>query len=148
MRADPVVVGLDGSAESLAAAAWAADLARMAGAEVVAVHAVGLLEPIGPGRDRVPAAGRLEELRQRFEDDWCAPLHEAGARFRAELRFGAPAEVVLAAAEELSAGVVVVGSRGQGGAGPSLLGSTSARLARLSPVPVVIVPTGGSPGPR
>jgi nucleotide-binding universal stress UspA family protein len=38
--------------------------------------------------------------------------------------------------------LVVVGSRGAGAHGGSVLGSTSLELTERSPVPVVIVPTG------
>ncbi|MHB1855059.1 MAG: universal stress protein, partial [Acidimicrobiales bacterium] len=51
-----------------------------------------------------------------------------------------PAEDQLSAAEQEGAAMVVVGSRGAGRAGPGILGSTSNRLARSCPVPVVIVP--------
>ncbi|HVA42228.1 MAG TPA: universal stress protein [Acidimicrobiales bacterium] len=48
MKEGPILVGVDGPPESREALAWAADLARATGASVLAVHAVGLLEKLGP----------------------------------------------------------------------------------------------------
>ena len=61
-----LVVGVDGSAPSRAALEWAVGLARATGAEVAAVHAVGLLEDIGEDTP-VPTASHLDEIRERFE---------------------------------------------------------------------------------
>ncbi|MDQ1489432.1 MAG: Universal stress protein family [Actinomycetota bacterium] len=54
-----IVVGTDGSEHARRASRWAADLAAQTGAEVVAVHAVGLLvnTPAGP----VPNTPALHE---------------------------------------------------------------------------------------
>jgi len=131
---------VDGSPESREALAWAAGLAQVTGAGILAVHAVGLLEKLGPEGSSLPAAGHLGEIRTLFETTWCEPGRLAGVGVDMQMRYGTPAEVVLSAAEQEGAAMVVVGSRGAGRAGPGILGSTSNRLARTCPVPVVIVP--------
>lgn len=135
-----VVVGIDGSPNSRAAASWAARLAGALGAEVVAVHALGLLERLQPEGGPEPAETHLPEIEALFQQDWCAPLTDAGTRFRCELRYGPPVQVLLEVADTEDADLVVVGSRGVGGPSALLLGSTSSRLATASSRPVMIVP--------
>jgi len=140
VKEGPILVGVDGSPESREALVWAADLARATGASVLAVHAVGLLEKLGPAGSSVPSAGHLEEIRTMFETSWCEPVRNNGVSVEMQMRYGTPADVVMSAAEQEGAGVVVVGSRGSGRAARGGLGSTSSRLAMSCPVPVVIVP--------
>ncbi len=134
-----ILVGVDGSRTSQDALAWAVDLAAACGAEVVAVHAVGLLESIGG--DPVPSNQHRDEIARMFEDVWCSPLQERPhVASRTLLEDGPPTMVLLrvAAAEEVD--LLVVGSRGAGGFPDLLLGSTSTGLAQHAPVPVTIVP--------
>lgn len=133
------MVGVDGSPDAHRALEWAVELARAVGAEVVAVHAVGLLEHLG-GADPVPARPHRDEVRARFENEWCAPLAGAGVASRRLLRDGPPALALLGAADEVGADLVVVGSRGLGGFPELLLGSTSAQLAAHCRHPLTIVP--------
>lgn len=81
-----------------------------------------------------------DEIGKELEESWCAPLRDAGVRYRAELRDGNPVMVLLDTAEEFDADVVVVGSRGLGGFPGLLLGSTSTQVAQHAHRPVVIVP--------
>lgn len=134
----PIVVGLDGSVASERAVRWAAELGRALGAEVVAVHAVGLLEA---GQDG-PAAGALERARV---EGWCAPLDAAPCRYRAVVRDGTALDVLLAATDEEHPRLVVVGSRGTGGKPALTLGSTSLHLLQATRVPVLVVPDHGGP---
>ena len=134
-----IVVGVDGSEHARDAATWAADLAAATGADVVVVHALGLLHRTTSG-ETVPSDTHREEIRGELEQSWCAPLRDAGVRYRAELLEGNPVSAILGAAEDVEADVIVVGSRGVGGFPELLLGSTSTQLAQHSRCPVVIVP--------
>jgi len=138
-----IVVGVDGSEHAARAVAWAAGLARALDADVVAVHALGLLHWTGRGA-AVASDSYRDEIRAELEGAWCAPLRDAGARYRAELREGNPVAALLGVADETAADVVVVGSRGMGGFPELLLGSTSTQVAQHARRPVVIVP---EPGP-
>lgn len=138
MKLDRIVVAVDGSENSLAAVDWAADLAEATGAEVVAVHALGLLERLDD--EAVPAQPHRDEIAELFESTWCVPLDRDGVRCRRVLRDGNPVSVVLALAEEEDADLIVVGSRGLGGFPEQLLGSTSTQVAQRSRRPVAIVP--------
>jgi len=110
MKRYRIVVGLDGSVHGEDALAWARDAAGRTDAEVVAVHARGLLERGVP----VPDGVLVED--------------------------GDPVSVLLRVAAEQTADLIVVGRRGAGGDPDLLLGSTSHQLAERSPCPVVIIP--------
>lgn len=140
MRLERIVVGVDGSGDSLAALDWASGLAHTVGAEVIAVHALGLLDRL-EGGEPVPTERHREEIRRRFETTWCAPLDRTGVRCRRLVRDGPPVSVLLAVAGDEAADLVVVGSRGLGGHPQLLLGSTSTQVAQLAPCPVVVVPS-------
>ena len=139
MSLERIVVGVDGSEDSAAAVGWAARLAEATGAEVVAVHALGLLEHVGAGPP-IPTQPHRDEIRGLFESAWCAPLDRAAVRCRRVVRDGNPVDVLLAVAGQEAADLVVVGSRGVGGHPELLLGSTSSQLAQRSRCPVTIVP--------
>jgi len=135
-----IVVGVDGSADSAAAVRFTADLAAALGAEVVAVHALGLLDQLEPGGPKVPTQPHRDEIAAKVEGEWTSPLAEAGVTHRALLQDGNPVDVVLQAVEQEGADLVVLGSRGIGGSPIQLLGSTSTQVAQQAPCPVTIVP--------
>ena len=139
MKLERIVIGVDGSANSAAALEWATGFAAQVGAEIVAVHALGLLERLEHDVP-VPAEPHRDEITRRFEDLWCAPLERSGVRSRRLVRDGPPVPVLLALAEEEDADVIVVGSRGLGERPELLLGSTSTQVAQHSTRPVVIIP--------
>jgi nucleotide-binding universal stress UspA family protein len=137
MKLDRIVVAVDGSENSVAAVKWAAGLASTTGAEVIAVHALGLLERMDS--ELQPSEPNRDEIRRRFETEWCTPLD--GVQSRRLLRDGSAVPVVLALADEEDADLIVLGSRGLGGYPELLLGSTSTQVAQHSHRPVTIVPT-------
>jgi nucleotide-binding universal stress UspA family protein len=134
-----ILVGVDGSENGQRALGWAMLLARRFEAEVLAVHAIGLLAHLGDGPP-VPSHAHLDELRQAFETEWCAPLRDSGIEHRLLCVDGAPVQVLLSVAEREAASIIVVGSRGAGGFEELLLGSTSHQVAEHSRGPVLVVP--------
>lgn len=140
MALDRIVVGVDGSDNSHRALEWAARLAEAVDAEVLAVHALGLLERLSPDGELTPAAPHRDEITRLFEERWCAPLDDHPTRSRRMVVDGPPVMVLLRVADDESADLLVVGSRGRGGFPGMLLGSTSAQLAQHAHVPVVIIP--------
>ncbi len=135
-----VLIGTDGSEGATLALRWAADLARQLGngVEVLLVHAVGLLTTITGLPE--PSGPHLEEIEALLAGPWSQPLRDAGVRYRAEARPGNPVMVLLEAAKDFDADLVVVGSRGTGGFSGLHLGSSSHQVAQHSDRPVVIVP--------
>jgi nucleotide-binding universal stress UspA family protein len=135
---DRIVVGVDGSPGAQAALAWAVRLGEALGAEVVAVHALGLLEtahPLGQPADAW-RAGLLDLMDYR----WCARLVDARLAHRIEVVDGPAVDVLLEAAEREHAALVVVGARGVGSRPELALGSTSLRLLQGARVPTLVVP--------
>jgi nucleotide-binding universal stress UspA family protein len=128
-----VVVGVDTSAESLAALDLALVLAGRLGTRLLAVHAVGLLEE-GGYRSHPDLAAIVEEARARAGPDAARDV----GRLEED---GVPMDVLLRVAEREGAALIVVGSRGLGGA-LRQLGSTSEALVTRSTVPVLVVPHG------
>jgi nucleotide-binding universal stress UspA family protein len=139
-----ILVGVDGSESAARAVAWCAEHAPAFDAEVVAVHAVE--EPVYPlptiAYVAVPPLDEAAraELHRLLEEEWCAPLREAGVRHRAVLADGPPAAVILQLAEEEDVDLVVTGRRGRGGFAELLLGSTSHHVSHHVRRPLVIVP--------
>jgi nucleotide-binding universal stress UspA family protein len=140
MKGSRIVVGIDGSATSQEALRWAIGLSGVLGAEVVAVHALGLLDRWHD--PETSARSWRKTLCGLVEHTWCAPLLRAPGAHRVEVRDGHPVDVLLAAAARERASLLVVGSRGVG-ANPALaLGSTSLRVLQEACLPVLVVPDG------
>ena len=140
-----ILVGTDGSEHARRAVRWAADLAGLTGAEVIAAHAVGLLvtTPDGP----VPSTPFHDRLRSSLEREWTEDLRAAEVPVRCVLVEGSAVTALLQVAEDEDADLVVVGSRGAGGFSDLHLGSTSHQVALYADRPVTIVPRPGRPRP-
>jgi nucleotide-binding universal stress UspA family protein len=133
-----IIVGLDGSDDAQRALEWAILIAERFQAEVVAVHAVGLLSH---GRDGslVPSHPHLAEIRQLFTTEWCRSLNSSAVLCRRIVREGPPVRALLDVASEEDADLVVLGTRGIGGLTHVLLGSTSHQVLEHSDRAVMVV---------
>jgi nucleotide-binding universal stress UspA family protein len=140
MKRNKIVVGVDGSPNSLAAVRWAAELADALQSKVVAVHALGLLEHLSADAAPVPVEQHQREIRNVLEHQWTAPLASSGVAFGVELRYGPPVQVLLQTAEAENADLIVVGTRGVTAASPFRLGRTSSELTERSTRPVAVIP--------
>jgi nucleotide-binding universal stress UspA family protein len=133
----PVIVGVDGSANAQRALALAAEIAQRFDLDLAVFHAIGMMTVI-EGR-HVPSEGHRDDLERLLRVEWCAAL--AGRRelrWRAELVYGSPADVLMKMGAGLDASFVVVGSRGVGD--ELALGSTSHHVVHHCDRPVVVVP--------
>src|SRR5215207_201227 len=138
----PIVVGYDGSAASRQALSWAVTEAGRRGLPLRLVYAVGYVSPNGPPMPtgvilglpelRVAAEGVVHEAERQVRVT--APGQEFSSRMCIDL---GPAAALLQEAERSE--LVVVGSRGRGGFGALLLGSTSFSVAMHATCPVVVV---------
>jgi nucleotide-binding universal stress UspA family protein len=136
----PVVVGVDGSSNAQRALAVAADLAACLDVDLAVFHALGLMTVI-EGR-HVPTEGHRDDIERLLRTEWCRPLQQdRSLRWRAELVYGSPADVLLNQGRYLDASFVVVGSRGVGD--ELALGSTSHHVVHHCDRPVVVVPPAG-----
>jgi nucleotide-binding universal stress UspA family protein len=136
-RRGPVVVGLDGSHNAQRALSLAADLARAFDVDLAVFHALGLMTVI-EGR-HVPSEGHRDDIERLLRTEWCHALQgDPSLRWRAEIVYGSPADVLLNLGRDLEASFVVVGSRGVGD--EQALGSTSHHVVHHCDRPVVVVP--------
>ena len=143
-----IVCGVDGSPDSRAALAVAAELAEALGARLVLAHVV----------DHVPAytaVGPIAAMPRPASLTVIDDLNEAGERMVADMAEAAGLEEVeqrvlsgLAAerladlADEEAADMIVVGSRGRGAFKAAFLGSVSRDLIGVARCPVLVVPKG------
>lgn len=140
-----IVVGVDGSDESIVACTWAVEEAARRGAELVAVIAWSApawfaLEGGGaPEQERL--AGELRDAAAATLDRVLEPvLGERPVPVERQVVEGNAVEALLHAAHH--ADLLVVGARGLGGFRGLLLGSVSAQLLHHATCPVVVVPRG------
>ncbi len=136
---DRIVVGMDESRDARRALAWALSLAEGSDAEIVAVHALGLLTHL-EGPSLVPSAGHRGAIAARLENEWCDALKGNPTAHRCLVVDGEPVHVLLEAAREVDAGLIVVGRRGSCGHPGLLIGSTSQQLVHQADRPVVVIP--------
>jgi nucleotide-binding universal stress UspA family protein len=134
----PVLVGVDGSASSKEALAWAAHYAGLVGAQLE-VAIVWHLPPAMGWETPVPTEWNPEDDARSVLDSEVEEV--LGSKRPTDTTLlvleGPPAKVLTERAH--AASLVVVGSRGRGQVAGMLLGSVSEALARHAPCPVVVV---------
>jgi nucleotide-binding universal stress UspA family protein len=83
---------------------------------------------------------RLEQEAQEVLDGQVKKIEETGATVEmAHRRMGRPAQEIVALADEIGAGLIVMGSRGLGGVRRALMGSVSDSVVRHAHCPVLVV---------
>ena len=132
----PVVVGVDGSAAGEAALGFAFDAAAARGVTLSAVHAwaVPVGVPVVASAHATLAASEAEVLAERLAG-WGEKYPEVAVE--RVLLHGSAGRVLVEQSE--TAQLVVVGSRGRGGAASLLLGSVSHAVVHRAHCPVVVV---------
>ena len=132
-----VIVGYDGSEQAKRALDRAAALGR-AGAKVTVVSAVGIGSHSG---GRGSGALNEDELKEAAEtlDGAKAHLKSQGIDASSMEGEGDAADVIVEAAEEIGADLIVVGTRGRGLGKRALLGSVSTKVAHHASCDVLIV---------
>ncbi|WP_457030495.1 universal stress protein [Kitasatospora sp. P5_F3] len=128
-----VVVGLDGSAQSEAAARWAAEEARRSGRDLRMIHVAATAGGALPEEDG--PVNRLPEPVAEIRNRIAAALPDV--RITCEQINGTPSYALAAAGER--AGLLVLGSRGLGSVVGRLVGSVGLRTAAHARCPVVLV---------
>jgi nucleotide-binding universal stress UspA family protein len=140
-----VLLATDGSEDAELATTTALDLANSTGSEL---HIVLVEEPVyayvdPSGYPFSPSAELQHELEQQARmrlDAEVEKIRSAGGTVaEAHLRVGAAHAEIVDLAEEIGAGLIVMGSRGLGGIRRALMGSVSESVVRHAHCPVMVV---------
>ncbi len=140
-----ILLATDGSEEAALAAHTATDVAGKTDSELHVVL-VGLSAAyVGMGPPEIadippPRQEELDEEARRLLDAQVKQIEADGSTVaQAHLRVGRPDEQIVALAEEIGAGLIVMGNRGLGGLRRLLMGSVSDSVVRHAHCPVMIV---------
>jgi nucleotide-binding universal stress UspA family protein len=137
----PVIVGIDGSATSLAAVRYAAALAGRRSAPLLLVH--GFVHPFGYGSLGIsPYTPALPDPRldsRSMLDDAAAIVREEHPCLEIGTMQAAAGGASALIGQSRTAEAVVVGHRGLGGFAELLVGSVGTQVAAYASGPVVIV---------
>jgi nucleotide-binding universal stress UspA family protein len=134
-----ILLAVDGSKHSEKAVELAKHLATVGNEEVVVTHVTELL----PARFQTYPGLDSEADKETIElaKGYVAELEAAGITARAELRsaqYGGVARILTNLAEDVDAGLIVMGSHGRGDLTALLLGSVAHKVLHLSQRPVLI----------
>ena len=130
-----IVVGVDGSPQSIGALRYARTLAEALGHDLEALGAWQVrttFEQYSPA-DWNPEADAREVLEEAVTEAFGS---ERPANLSLRLEMGPPAQVLLDASK--TAAMIVVGTRGRGGFRGMIMGSVSSNVAAHAHCPVVI----------
>jgi nucleotide-binding universal stress UspA family protein len=145
-----ILLATDGSPHAELAAMTALDLAESTNSRL---HVVAVGRTFPAAIYEVYAKARGEDLRreaQEILDEQVRKIEEAGGTVAiAHLRMGERRdEAIVHLAEEIGAGLIVIGSRGFGGLKRALLGNVADSVVRHAHCPVLVVrPTQGASRP-
>ena len=147
-----ILLATDGSEDAALAARAAADLSDLAR---VRLHVVHVWQGLRPATLPAAAIDPYPRAYEEWEREAGELLEEQTERLRsagstvagAHLRKGRPAEEIVVLAEELDAGLVVVGSRGLGAVKRLVVGSVAEGVVSLAPCPVLVVRGGDGAWP-
>jgi nucleotide-binding universal stress UspA family protein len=134
-----IVLAVDGSKYSEKAVELAKQLAITTSDEVVVTHVTELLP--APFQTYPGIDFELDREVIELTTGSVAELQEAGIKARTELRsapYGGTARILTNLAEDLDAGLIVMGSHGRGDLTSLLLGSVAHKVLHLSQRPVLI----------
>jgi nucleotide-binding universal stress UspA family protein len=136
-----ILLATDGSKDSELAIQAAVDLAEKTGSELHVVH-VGIVSYwVLPDTLRAEQYEHWKQEAQDRLDREVEKIRAAGGTIAgSHLKMGRRAdEEILKLAEELGAGMIVVGSRGEGTLSRAFMGSDSESIVRHADCPVLVV---------
>ena len=136
-----VLVPTDFSKISIAALRYAVPLTKQFGAMLDLVHVIEPT-PFLSDMEDMPLAMSDAEVTQRVTAELSALARrevEAGIHVNPVVRRGKPYHQITEAAKERNADLVVIATHGRTGLQLTLLGSTTERVVRLAPCPVLVV---------
>ncbi len=143
-RPQCIVVGIDGSEQSIRAARVAVDLARRSNGSL---HLVTVVRPpegwwgiVGAPPPADVLASSMSDAQRTILDAAVGQLDLEGITWEALEDIGEPASALAEMCRNLEADLLVVGRRGAGIVERLVMGSVADRAAHYAPCPVLIVP--------
>jgi nucleotide-binding universal stress UspA family protein len=134
-----ILLGVDGSKEAELAANMAVSLAQKTGSELHVIHVLPL-DTHDPSSFEPGVREQLEKRTRTRLEELVGTIEAAGGAVEgSHLGAGRPDAEIIAQAEELGAGLIVVGSRGLGAIRRALTGSVSDSVVRHAHCPVMVV---------
>ena len=140
-----ILLATDGSEEAALAVSTAVDVTQKTGSELHVVYVGPSLEYVGMGPPEIgdipaPTQEQLSAEARQLLDAEVEQVKAAGGNVaQAHLGTGTPDREIVNLAEELGAGLIVMGSRGRGGIRRALMGSVSDSVVRHAHCPVMVV---------
>jgi nucleotide-binding universal stress UspA family protein len=153
MAVKRILVPVDFSEDSLKALAYARDLVKPFGAEVVVVHVVEPIYYAAPADMYMtsPNLATLLDEQQKLARQQLAriarDLEKTGLRVRAVLKTGSPAQVIIDTAKSAAVDLIVMATHGRTGLSHLFMGSVAEKVVRTAACPVLTV-RGGVAKPR
>ena len=135
---DTILVAIDDSEPARETLTGALGLADRIGADLHVLTVVDATR--NPMKFGIDDVDDLNRAAATLRENVLATIDDRDVELHVEVRRGRPDERIVAYAEEIDAGLILVGRRGETALPASILGSTTDRLLRHSPIPVVVVP--------
>lgn len=143
MKANRILIPLDGSEVAEAALAPALDMARPGSSLLILMRAA--VARTLPGTDAIDA----QVLAVREAEEYLAGvqkrLEKDGGRVESHVWYGPPAPAIVEAAKAQKVDVIVMSSHGRSGIGRIVFGSVAESVLRGTRVPIFLVRPSGAP---
>src|SRR3712207_346692 len=140
-----MLLATDGSEDAAQARDAAADLARRSGSEL---HLVHVWHDVPSPYAHAFVKRELKRQGQEVIDTQVKKIEDAGGGVAAaHLRGGRTHDEIIELSEELGAGLLILGSRGQGAVRRILMGSPSEAVVHHARVPVLVLRCAGDVWP-
>ena len=145
-----ILLATDGSEEARQAAQAAAELSKDTGSELHVTYV--LPSPAQLRGHHLYSREVMRSITERAEEEGRAFLEDQAERVKASggkvaethLKAGEPDKEIVKLSEELSAGTIVIGSRGLGALKRTLMGGVSESVVRHAHCPVFVIRSDGA----
>jgi nucleotide-binding universal stress UspA family protein len=140
---DTILFANDFSENSEHAFDYALTMAKKFEAKLIIIHVIN--EPVDLRGFYVPHISfenlekEIAESAEKMMDKFCRTKIKDFSKFETMVISGIPYEEIIKQAEELNAGLIVLGTHGRKGLDHILFGSTAERVVRNAPCPVMSV---------
>ncbi len=134
-----ILLATDGSPVIERMILYAAHLARKEEAEIIVLHAYELPERYTTYAGYEALCEQYRAVAQNLLDEVIQQLREDGVTVEGELRAGAAADTIIAAARDNHVDLIVMGTRGSSNL-QDILGSVSLKVLQHAPCPVLEIP--------